>query len=78
MWVELPAEDYTDEHQKHDRVARLNMEMYGTRSAALFEVLPGEHLGSLEGVLDVDVVDGILRLIPEGGVGPGTSNTNLG
>jgi len=35
VWVELPEEDYTDDDRWEDRVAKLNVSMYGTRDAAM-------------------------------------------
>merc|ERR1712026_228857 len=34
VWIELPAEDYTEEDQEADNVGLLEMSLYGTRDAA--------------------------------------------
>ena len=48
IWVELPAEDMTDEDVAEDRVGRLNVSMYGTRDAARnWQAKVTKHLHSI-------------------------------
>ena len=48
IWVELPAEDMTEEDVAEDRVGRLNVSMYGTRDAARnWQAKVTKHLQSI-------------------------------